>query len=245
MKRILVTGASRGIGEAIVKKLRGQGHLVIGMASSLNWGDGPDAPHQVRANFEDPTSIAPAFERAVMRADGPLDVLINNAGINEKISIEGVQSLEAYHARCKRMLQVNLHAAMDMTYCFVKHVLAGNRTLDEGETIGRVVNITSRVARKPDPLETHYSVSKAGLQKFTADMAAAHAPDKIGFFSVAPGWVDTDMAKTPLEEMIKDIPTGRIATVQEVAIPVSFFVNDATIQMTNACIDVNGGSWNH
>jgi len=244
MSIVLVTGASRGIGAACVRELAVRGHSVVlhcnrnrSAAEQLR-GQLPGGPHVVMAaNLEDPGETRALFDRAVAEA-GAIDVLVNNAGIFEEHPPHG--SFEDWERAWERILRVNLLAPAHLMYFAARHF--------HGRNGGRIVNVTSRGAFRGEPTAPAYGASKAGLNSAGQSMAKALGRDGILVFTVAPGWVETEMAEESLagasgETARADTAIGRVATPEEIARMVAFLAADAPASLTGCVIDVNGGSY--
>ena len=188
---MLVTGASRGIGRAIAVAFatlgdrvaihhRGSAGLAADVLAQL-----PGSGHTVvQADLADPDAVRTAVDNACA-ALGGLDVLVNNAGIFTPHPITVVSYAE-WQAAWQATLGVNLIGAANVTWCAVQHMIAGGG--------GRIVNVSSRGAFRGEPGQPAYGASKAGLNAFGQSLARALAPHGIAVTSVAPGFVDTDMA---------------------------------------------------
>lgn len=231
---VLVTGSTRGIGAAIRDQLQARGARVIGHGSR---GDGAD---QIAADLLQPGAADVLWQQALDRLDGRIDVLVNNAGIYEPVSIG--ESAEVWAERWRRTLQINLQAAADLCRLAVSHFRAR-------EGGGRIVNLASRAAHRGDsPEHWHYAASKAGLIAVTKTIARAYAAEEIYAFAVAPGFTMTGMAEDYLarrggEKLIAEIPLRRVATADEVANVVTYLAIEAPAAMTGAVLDVNGASY--
>ena len=159
---VLVTGSTRGIGGRICEQLRGGRARVISHGTSS--GD-------VAADLLQPNAADQLWQRALELFDGRIDVLINNAGIYEPVSIG--ESPETWHERWHRTMQINLQAAADLCRLAVSHF----RSRAGG---GRVVNVASRAAHRGDsPDHWHYAASKAALIAVTKTIARAYAAASI------------------------------------------------------------------
>ncbi len=224
---ILVTGASRGIGAAIVEAFDPDTTRVCALSSK----DG---------DLGDPQVPASLWQQAVERLDGKIDVLINNAGIFEANPLDTADTdwLESWN----RTMQVNLTASADLCRRAVLHWQAAR-------TGGRIVNIASRAAHRGDsPEHWHYAASKAGMVAMTKTIARAYAAQSIYAFSVCPGFTMTGMAEDYLssrggDKLLADIPLGKVADPAEVAAILKFCALDAPPSMTGAVLDVNGASY--
>jgi NAD(P)-dependent dehydrogenase (short-subunit alcohol dehydrogenase family) len=230
---ILVTGTTRGIGEAIAAKLGARGARIVGHGRKD--GDGV-----IGADLEQPGAAEALWDTALDRLDGRIDVLINNAAVAEDVSTDA--PLGEWQAVWSRALQINLQSAADLCRRAVQHFEARKQS-------GRIVNIASRAAYRGDsPLMWHYAASKAGLVAMTKSIARGHAARGIVAFSLCPGWVLTEMAAHTLSgpdgaAQLNEIPLGRAATPEEIADVAAFLALDAPASMTGASIDVNGASF--
>ena len=230
---ILLTGSSRGIGAAIARQLAERGAHVIGHGRSD--GDGV-----VAADLADPAAADRLWDAALNKLDGRIDVLINNAGIADELSVDA--PLGEWQATWSRTLQVNLQAAADLCRRAVQHF----KVRGEG---GRIVNVASRASYRGDsPTMWHYAASKAGMVGMSKSIARGYAREGILAFSLCPGWVTTDMATDVLAgpngaEQLAEIPLGRPADADEIARVAVFLALDAPASMTGASVDVNGASF--
>jgi len=233
---ILVTGASRGIGAAIVEALAG--HRVAG--HSTTGGEG-----RIAADLSQPGVAEPLWAEALERLDGRVDVLVNNAGIFEPAPIDGKTA--EWTAQWERTMRVNLHAAAELCRLAVLHFRDGGRAGGGGG--GRIVNVASRAAYRGDsPDHWHYAASKGGMVAMTKSIARGYARDNILAFAVSPGFTASDMVEDYMasrggRQMVADIPLGRVATAAEVAETVRWLAVDAPASATGAVIDVNGASY--
>jgi 3-oxoacyl-[acyl-carrier protein] reductase len=226
---ILVTGASRGIGAAILSALAG--HKVAGHSSK--GGNG-----LLGADLALPGAADSLWAEALDRLDGRIDVLVNNAGIFEDAPLDAPDWTE----RWQRTQQINLVAAAELCRLAVLHFQARG-------TGGRIVNVASRAAYRGDsPAHWHYAASKGGMVAMTKSIARAYADQNILAFSVCPGFTMTGMADDYLasrggDKLLADIPLGRVADTREVAETVRWLATDAPPSATGSAIDVNGASF--
>jgi 3-oxoacyl-[acyl-carrier protein] reductase len=224
---IIVTGASRGIGAAIVQAFDPDTSHVVALSSK----DG---------DLSDPDTPARLWDDALSKLGGHVDILINNAGIFEANPLDGSDAewLENWN----RTLQVNLTASADLCRRAVQH-------WQRSGTGGRIINIASRAAHRGDsPDHWHYAASKAGMVAMTKTIARAYAKDGIYAFAICPGFTMTGMAEDYLEsrggdKLLADIPLGKVADPEEVAAIAKFCALDAPPSMTGAILDVNGASY--
>jgi 3-oxoacyl-[acyl-carrier protein] reductase len=231
----LVTGASRGIGKAIALALAEQGAKV-----AINYVSRADAAEAVAAAIRASGGAAVAVRAdvsaraavdamvaAVAAQLGPVDVLVNNAGIALR---RGVDDLT--EADFDRTIAVNLKSA----FLCIQAVLPGMRQ----RGWGRIVNISSGAARGAGVIGAHYNASKAGLEGLTRGYAARLAGAGITVNAVAPSLIETDMAEVFPADVAKRIPVGRLGTPEEVAQAVVMVI--ANPYMTGQTVPVNGGT---
>jgi NAD(P)-dependent dehydrogenase (short-subunit alcohol dehydrogenase family) len=242
---VLVTGASRGIGRAVAVAFAAAGDRV-----AVHWGssreraeavlaelDG-DGHLLVQADLTDPEQVAAMVDRAA-EGLGRLDVLVNNAGVFTAHP-PLTTSWEDWQAAWSRTLSVNLVAAANATFRAVPHLVAAGG--------GAVVNVTSRGAFRGEPDTPAYGASKAGLNAFAQSMALALAPHGISVTAVAPGFVQTEMAREVLDGPGGDAvraqsPLGRVARPEEVASAVVWLASPGARFSTGTIVDVNGASY--
>ena len=233
MARILLTGASRGIGKACFAELVRRGGSVVGQSTGGGGG-------LIAADFTDPSAPQRLWDAALDRLDGEIDVLVNNAGLfaANPIDASDIAWLDAW----EDTLRINLTAAAQLTRYAVRH------WRDRGSG-GRIVHIASRAGHRGDsPDHWHYAASKAGMLALHKTIARAYAAEGILSFAIAPGFVDTAMAGDYLESrggpgLLADIPLGRVATPEEIASIAAWCALDAPASMTGATIDANGASY--
>jgi NAD(P)-dependent dehydrogenase (short-subunit alcohol dehydrogenase family) len=225
---ILVTGASRGIGAAILSAL--SSHRAVGHSSQ--GGD-----RRIAADLAVPGVTGGLWSEALERLDGRIDVLVNNAGIFEEAPLDAADWTE----RWQRTQQVNLVAAAELCRLAVLHFKARGG--------GRIVNVASRAAYRGDsPDHWHYAASKGGMVAMTKSIARAYAGEGIYAYTVTPGFTVTGMVEDYLSSRggvasLGDLPIGRPATAEEVAETVRWLAVDAPPSATGAVIDVNGASF--
>lgn len=224
---IVVTGASRGIGAAIVAAFDPQSANIVALSSA----DG---------DLSDPSVPAELWANALEKLDSRVDVLINNAGVFEANPLDADDAV--WLSSWNRTLQINLTASADLCRRAVIH-------WQETTASGRIVNIASRAAHRGDsPAHWHYAASKAGMLAMTKTIARAYAAQGIYAFAICPGFTMTGMAEDYLysrggDKLLQDIPLGRVATAKEVAAIARFCALDAPPSMTGAILDVNGASY--
>jgi len=230
----LVTGGSRGIGRAVALALAEQGAKVaVNYVSRA--GDAEAAVAAVRTSggtamaVQADVSARPEVDAMIARVTaqlGPIDVLVNNAGIALRRGIDDLSE-----ADFDRTIAVNLKSAFLCTQA----VLAGMR--ERGW--GRIVNISSGAARGAGVIGAHYNASKAGMEGLTRGYAARLARAGITVNAVAPSLIQTDMTTIPPAEAANRIPIGRMGLPEEVAHAVVMVI--ANPYMTGQTVQVNGG----
>lgn len=233
MIKILLTGASRGIGAACAVAFDRPDVSLARHATQ-------PAPGVFAADFADLAAPRALWDAALQVLDGQIDVLVNNAGVFEASALDADDG--AWVAQWERTMRINLTAAAELSRLAVLHWQARGSG-------GRLVNVASRAAyRGNSPAHWHYAAAKAGMVGMTKTIARGYARDGILAFSVLPGFTMTGMAEEYLasrggEKLLADIPLGRVASADEVAEVVRWCALDAPPSMTGAAIDVNGASF--
>lgn len=244
-KTILVTGGSRGIGAAMVRALAEAGAKVL-----LHYGRSRAAAESIR--IEIGAAQCTLLESDLAAADGAaklwraaeaaaprINVLINNAGIFEPTPVD--LDLAAWQANWARVMQVNLYAPAELCKLAIPHFRKHGG--------GKIVNVASRAAHRGDaPDQWPYAASKGGLVALTKTIARGFAKDNVLAFVIAPGFTDTEMAYTGLddagvERIVADIPLGSMMRPEECGALAAFLCTDAVRHMTGATFDVNGASY--
>ena len=231
----LVTGSSRGIGRAIALALAGAG-ADVAVNYRTQAGQAEEVVTALRAMGRRAIAVAAdvsvreAVEDMVVRIGrelGPIELLVNNAGI---ANVRGLDDLD--EAEFDRALAVNLKSAFLCTQAVLPSMRAVRR--------GRIINISSVAARGPGVVGVHYNAAKAGLEGLTRGYAARLAAEGITVNAVAPGPIDTDMAGPLMQtDVFRHIPVGRLGSPEEVAEVVLMVIGNPFI--TGQTIGVNGG----
>ncbi|MFP3939178.1 MAG: SDR family NAD(P)-dependent oxidoreductase [Thermoanaerobaculia bacterium] len=241
-RRVLVTGASRGIGASCARLFARAGAAVCLVYRSSDAAAGKvlaelrelsEGPHHLfRTDLTRPEQVERLIA-SVRREWGGLDCLVNNAGIWEKNPL-GSLDLDAY----RRAMDVNVLAPF---LC----AAAAAPLLAEGED-GNVVNVSSTAGQRGEALYSPYAASKGAVISATKAWSTELAP-RVRVNAVAPGWVDTEMTAGTLggperDAIERGIPRGRVATAEEVAGPILFLASPLARHVTGAIVNVNGGS---
>ena len=232
MKTILITGGSRGIGEAIVRLAVGK--YKVAFTYNKNEAKAKALAEEVGAlAYPCDVSSSESVEKliaSVVKDCGSVDLLVNNAGIAEDKLFQDITD-EDWH----RMMGVNLDGTFFVTRAVVPMMIS--------KGFGRIVNVASMWGTDGASMETHYSASKAGVIGLTKALAKELAPSKITVNAVAPGAVDTDMMKVysqeEIDQFVSEIPFGRLCTTKEVAEAVMFLLSADYI--TGEVLSIRGG----
>jgi 3-oxoacyl-[acyl-carrier protein] reductase len=232
MKTILITGGSRGIGEAIVRLAVGKYRVAFTYNNSAEKAQ--ELAREVGATaYKCDVSSSAQVERVVaqIKADfGGIDLLVNNAGVAQDKLFQDITDED-----WRKMMGVNLDGTFFVTRAVVPHMIS--------REYGRIVNVSSMWGTDGASMETHYSASKAGVIGLTKALAKELAPTGITVNAVAPGAIDTDMMKTytddELKEFVAEIPFGRLGRPEEVAEAVMFLLSADYI--TGEVLSIRGG----
>lgn len=241
-KIILITGGSRGIGAACVKYF-----CMAGASVAFTYNTNAAAAARIEKRFSK-ISKCKAYKvdinneneiksvvQSVVKDFGKIDVLVNNAGIWKEGKISKIK-LSAW----EETIKTNLTSA----FLFTQHVIRFMKI----KRYGKIINISSTAGQRGEAHYSHYAASKGGMISFTKSLASELGPFNINVNSIAPGWVLTDMSKSvlsnkkSLEEELKKIPLGRIATADDIAGPVLFLASDMSRHINGEVLNVNGGS---
>ncbi len=231
----LVTGASRGIGCAVALALAEAGADV-----AVNYRERAEEARSVAdavramgrraiaigADVSDSGAVA-AMMQAIVAQLGPIDVLVNNAGIALIRTVDDLTEADFDHT-----ITVNLKSAFLCTQAALPHMRA--------KRWGRIVNISSGAARGAGGIGVHYNASKAGMEGLTRGYAARLVKQGITVNAVAPSLIDTDMMAARRDEYEKRIPLGRMGTPEEVAQAVMLVLGNP--YMTGQTVQLNGGT---
>ena len=236
MERVaVVTGGTRGIGEAISVALKTAGYKVAAIYAGND---------EAAAKFSKATGIAAykfdvgdfeACQRGVKQIEtdlGPIDIVVNNAGITRDGTLQKM-TFEQWNA----VIQTNLTSCFNMC----RAVIDGMRS----RSFGRIVNIGSINGQAGQYGQVNYAAAKSGIHGFTKALAQEGASKGITVNAIAPGYIDTDMVRAVppnvLEKIIAKIPVGRLGKAKEIARGVLFLVAEDAGFVTGSTLSINGG----
>jgi len=233
MKTALITGASRGIGNAIALQLKEEGYRVLGTATS-SAGVSKLEEEGIEGLVLDLNSVESKEQlwEQVEKKEIQISVLVNNAGITRDNIV-----LRMSEDEWQDIMNVNLNGAFYLSKKVLKMMLKLKW--------GRIVNITSTSASIGNKGQSNYSAAKAGVEAFTKSLAREVGSRNITINSIAPGFIDTDMTQQSdgvnTDELIKEIPLGRFGKPDEVAHLTSFLCSEEASYITGQIIHINGG----
>ena len=238
---VLVTGASRGIGQAIALTLGRSGATVIGTATSEEGADNISKIFSesdilgkgMKLNVTDNDQITSVL-KAVTAEYGAVDVLINNAGITRDNILVRMREEE-----WDDIINTNLSSVYRMSKAVLRGMIK--------KRSGRIISITSVVGVMGNAGQSNYAAAKAGIMGFTKSLAREVGARGITVNAIAPGFIETDMADNlPADQkaiLASQIPMGRLGTVNEIAQAVLFLASDSGSYITAQTLHVNGGMY--
>ena len=244
---VLVTGASRGIGNAIAAKLAEAG-ATVAVHYHKSGREAENLAHVLgneskafQADLAQPDQVSQLFDKVVGEF-GSLELLVNNAGVAIASDIKAAdkQWLEEWN----KTMMVNLNATAILCKTAIDHWIKRKAT-------GRIVNISSRAAFRGDTAEyLAYAASKGGVVSLTRSIARAYGKQGIKAFNIAPGFVRTDMAKDFVERygeqvVLGDLALERLTEPKDIAPMVTFLCSGLADHATGSTIDINAGSYVH
>jgi len=235
MRKVIITGGSRGIGAAVVRKFATEGYSVAFIYRSADEAAETLAKETgatpIRADISDAGSAKKGIEEAV-KALGGVDILVNSAGVAQIKLFTDITDDD-----WRRMIDTDLSGAFYASREAVRVMIKNH--------YGRIINIGSMWGRAGASCEVHYSAAKAGLRGFTAALAKELGPSGITVNCVEPGVIDTEMNacldEETRQELIDSTPLCRIGTPEDVAEAVFFLASDKASFITGQCIGVDGG----
>jgi acetoacetyl-CoA reductase len=233
----LVTGGTRGIGRAIVERLRSDGMQVAAGYSGNDAAADACAKELgvmvVKGNVGNFADCKQAVEKVEAQL-GPIEVLVNNAGITRDGVFHRMNS-----EQWSEVIRVNMDSLFNMT----RQVIEGMREREWG----RIINISSINGQKGQIGQTNYSAAKAGLIGFTKALALENAKKGITVNAIAPGYIDTEMVQAVpekvLESIVAGIPVGRLGRGDEIADMVAFLAGEHAGYVTGSTLSLNGGQY--
>ncbi len=240
-KIALVTGASRGIGQAIALNLAKQGATVIGTATSESGAKAisdylaaAGAKGQGMAlDVSQPEQVDAVID-AIQKQFGEIAILVNNAGITRDNLLMRMKD-EEWDA----IMQTNLTSVFRLSRAVLRGMMKARA--------GRIISIASVVGAMGNAGQTNYSAAKAGIMGFTKSLAREVGSRNITVNCVAPGFIDTDMTRAlpeaQREALLTHIPLGRLGSADDIASMVGFLASDAAAYITGETLHVNGGMY--
>ena len=236
-KKIIITGATGGIGNSLVKKFTDNGSIVLATGTKEeklnNLKNKFNNIYIEKFNLDEHKNIESFIEDASNKLGG-LDILVNNAGITlDNISIRLTEE------NWKKVLDVNLTATFMMCKFAIKKMLKNKS--------GKIINITSIVGHTGNLGQANYSASKAGIVAFSKSLAIEYAKKNININCVSPGFIKTEMTDKINDEfkkmLISKIPSGDLGTAEDVSNCVAFLASDMANYINGETIHVNGGMY--
>lgn len=240
-KLVLVTGASRGIGQAIAMTLGEAGATIIGTATSEEgadniskiFSDNSILGKGMKLNVTDNDQITELL-KAVSDEFGTVDILVNNAGITRDNILVRMKEEE-----WDDIINTNLSSVYRMSKAVLRGMIK--------KRSGRIISITSVVGAMGNAGQSNYAAAKAGIMGFTKSLAREVGVRGITVNAIAPGFIETDMTNSLPEDqktaLASQIPMGRLGTVDEIAQAVMFLASDSGSYITAQTLHVNGGMY--
>jgi len=232
-KKILITGASRGIGKDIALKSKEKGYEVLG-TSTTNEGVSSlkeNGIHGLQLNLNDKKSVE-SFNYLLTQEHPDIAVLVNNAGITRDNIV-----LRMTEEEWMDVLNINLNGAFKISKTVLKFMLK--------KRWGRILNITSTSASTGNRGQANYAAAKAGIEAFSKSLAKEVGSRGITVNAIAPGYIQTDMTKVisekVKEEILSQIPLSRFGKPEEISQLVDFLISDEASYITGQTIHINGG----
>jgi len=234
-KLALVTGASRGIGQAIAAELAKQGAKVVGTATTDAGAAGISQTGLIgkTLNVRD-SAQCDALVEAVQKEQGDILILVNNAGVTRDNL-----ALRMKDADWDEVMETNLRAVFRLSRAVMRGMMKARW--------GRIINITSVVGASGNPGQANYAAAKAAVVGMTKSVAREIGSRNITVNCVAPGFIDTDMTRALPEEqkkaLLAQIPLGRLGKVADIAAAVAYLASPGADYVTGTVLHVNGGMY--
>ena len=232
-KKILITGASRGIGKSLALKSKENGYVVVGTSTSKRGVQELENEGilGLELNLNDDRSIK-EFNNFLIKDHSDVEILINNAGITRDNIV-----LRMSDEEWADVLNIHLTGTFQISKTVLKFMLK--------KKWGRIINITSTSASIGNKGQANYSAAKAGVEAFSKSLAKEVGSRAITVNSVAPGYIETDMTEQindeMKEEILKQIPLSRFGKPEEVGKLIEFLITDEASYITGQTIHINGG----
>jgi len=233
IKKILITGASRGIGKSIALKSKEKGYIILGTSTSKQGAQEleKEGIHGLVLNLNDSRSIE-EFNKSLIKDHSDIEILVNNAGITRDNLV-----LRMSDEEWTDVLNVHLNGTFKISKTILKFMLK--------KRWGRIINITSASASIGNKGQANYAAAKAGIEAFSRSLAKEVGSRGITVNSVSPGYIETDMTEQihnkMKEEILKQIPLSRFGKPEEVAELIEFLITDEASYITGQTIHINGG----
>ena len=233
MKKVFITGASRGIGNAIAKSLLEENYIVIGTATTSEGVEQliEEGILGYKLELDDLERINTSWEK-IPNENLDIDILINNAGFTRDNLI-----LRMSEDEWNEVMNVHLNAIFRITKRLLKPMLK--------KRWGRIINLSSTSAVLGNKGQANYAAAKAGIEAFSRSLASEVGTRGITVNAVAPGFIKTDMTESNKgvseKELIKQIPLGRFGESTEIAHLVNFLCSEESSYITGQTIHINGG----
>ena len=236
-KKVIITGATGGIGKSLVKKFSDLGSVILATGTKEeklnNLKKEFNGVHVERFNLDEHKNIETFIEKRCDKLGG-LDILVNNAGITlDSLTIRLTEE------NWKKVLDINLTSTFLMCKSAIKKMIKNKS--------GKIINITSIVGHTGNFGQANYSASKAGIVAFSKSLALEYAKKNININCVSPGFIKTEMTEKIPEEikkmLISKIPSGDLGTGDDVSNCVAFLASDSSNYINGETIHVNGGMY--